>query len=179
MTKRDFFRILIKIFALFSATVSLYTIIPFTFGNALYNSEPMIYVAEIISLILIIALLTAIIFGADRIINLLKLDKGFDEERIDFGNLKEISILKLAIIVIAGILIIDNFPIFINQLFLAFKEQVSRKSIDGVLDIIAYEQFNYFHFAISAMSLLIGYLLITHYPNVATWLLKVGQKNNR
>ena len=177
MTKRDFFRVIIKLFALYSATLAIFSLLPTYFSYAINAYEPMTIILAVASFLIIVALLFALIYGADKIIDLLKLDKGFDEERIEFGSLKEISILKIAIIVIAGLLIIDNFPYFLNQCYLAFKDQVSRKGIDGMLDAFAYEQVDYFQFAISAISILIGYLMITNYSNVANWLYKTDKKN--
>jgi hypothetical protein len=46
-----------------------------------------------------------------------------------------------------------------------------------MLDAFAYEQVDYFQFAISAISILIGYLMITNYSNVANWLYKTDKKN--
>ena len=177
MTKRDFFRIIIKLFGLYSATLAIFSLLPTYIGYAINEFDLITVFLAIGSLIIIVLLLIALIFGADKIINVLKLDKGYDEERIDFGNLKEINILKLAIIIMGGFLIIDNFPVFLNHCILHLKDQVSRNGNDGMLNAFTYEQVNYFQFAISAISILIGYLMITNYTNIAKWLSKTDKKN--
>ena len=177
MTKKDFFRVIIKLFALYSSTLSIFTVFPTYIGYSINAFDPITIILAIALLIIIIGLLIALIFSADKIISLLKLDKGFDEEYIDFGNLKEMSILKLAIIVISGLLIIDNFPIFLNNCYLAFKDQVSGENIGGVFDTFVYKQVDYFEFFISAVSILIGYLMITNYTNIANWLSRADKKH--
>ena len=177
MTKRDFFRLLIKLFTLYSATFAIFSLLPTYIGYAVNAYEPFTIILAIASVVIILGLLITLIFGADKIIDLLKLDRGFDDERIEFGNLKEIEILKLAIIVIAGLLIIDNFPLFLNHCYLAFKDQVSSNGVDGIYAGYTYEQVDYFEFAISAISILIGYLMITNYTNVANWLSRTDKKN--
>ncbi len=176
MTKRDFFRIVIKLFGLYSSTLAIFSLLPTHIGYAINQFDLTSVILAIASLFFIVLLLVALIFGADKIIDILKLDKGFDEEQINLGNLKEISILKLAIIVISGLLIIDNFPLFLNHCYLAFKDQVSNEGLTGMLDSFIYEKVDYFQFAVSAISILIGYLMITNYTNVAKWLSKTDDK---
>ena len=177
MTKRDFFRIIIKLFALYSASIAIFSLMPTYFGYAINADGWISIILAVASFLLILAVLITLIYGADKIIDLLRLDKGFDEERIEFGKLKEINILKIAIIVIAGLLIIDNIPYFLNQCYLAFKDKVSTKGMDGMLNSFTYEQADYFQLIVSAISLLIGYLMITNYTNVANWLEKTDKSN--
>jgi len=55
-----------------------------------------------------------LIYKPDKIIDWLKLDKGFDDDRIDFQNFNNTNILKLAVIVIGGIMLIKNIPAFLS-----------------------------------------------------------------
>tara|TARA_B100001146_G_scaffold223320_1_gene237695 strand:- start:970 stop:1500 length:531 start_codon:yes stop_codon:yes gene_type:complete len=174
MTKRDFFRIIIKLFALYAATISIFSLIPTYAGYAVDALDSLTLLLSLAVLIVIVSILLVLIFSADKIIDLLKLDRGFDEPRIDLGNLKEMNILKLAIILISGLLIIDNTPIFLNHTYLAFKDQISNSNLNSVF---TYDQVDYFQYAISAVSIVIGYLMITNYTKVAKWLSKSDKKN--
>ena len=64
-----------------------------------------------------------LLFKTDFIIDILKLDKGFDEEQINLGNLTNESIFKLALIIIGGFLIIDYTPTLLFDIVNAFKSK--------------------------------------------------------
>lgn len=175
MTKRDFFRIIIKLFGLYVTVIAIFSIIPSYVGllAAQFDVSSMLMVLVLIAIV--IAFIALLIFGSDKIINFLKLDKGFDEDRIELGSLKGINILKLAIIVIGGILIIDNFPIFLSQSYYALKAQVSNR--ESMLDAFSYMQADYFQLSVSIISIVVGYLMITNYTSISRWLLNTNKKN--
>ncbi|MEH6682522.1 MAG: hypothetical protein V7724_18420 [Sediminicola sp.] len=177
MTKRDFFRIIIKLFALYSAIIAIFSLIPSYLSYALNQFDLTTVILVLGSLTIVIGLLFALIFGADKIIKVLKLDKGFDDERIEFGNLRETNILKLATIIIGGLLIIDNFPVFLLQTYLAFKNEIKSGGSDGMLDALTYERVDYFKLVVSSISILIGYLMITNYTRVTKWISNADKKN--
>lgn len=174
MTKKDFFRVLIKLFGLYAATITIFTSLPTYIGYATIDSDIAGSMIAIGTLIIIAFLLMGLVYGTDKIISMLNLDKGFDDQRLEIGNLTEMSILKLAIILLGGFLIIDNIPVFLNQCYLAFREQVSS---DGILTSVTnymYDTVSYFELSVAAISILIGYLLITNYIRVAKSILKTN-----
>ncbi|WP_378181155.1 hypothetical protein [Aquimarina sp. SS2-1] len=177
MTIKDFFKIIIKLFALYSATIAIFSLLPTYIGYAINSSEFGSIILALGVVVITVALLIVLIFGAEKIVNILKLDKGFDENRIDFGNIKEITILKTAIIVIAGLLIIDNFPLFLNHCFFLFKNLISKKEVGAGIETFVYGKADYFQFFTAILSILIGYLMITNYTGVANWLSKIDKKN--
>lgn len=112
MTKKDFFRLIIKIFGLYSVISIIFSVFPSNMGFAISQIDLISIVWLIGSLILIILLFMFLIYKPDKIISWLKLDKGFDDDRIDFQNFNNTNILKLAVIVIGGIMLIKNIPAF-------------------------------------------------------------------
>lgn len=158
MTKRDFFIVLIKIFGLFfliaSISVTMQSI-SFVFS---FEMDFVFLLSVIIGLAIVIGIFLLLIFKSDKIVHSLKLDKGFDEERIEFGNLTSFDVVRIATFIIGGILLIDNIPDFITQTVLAFKGDVQPFG-DKVHD-------NY-KWAISGTNIIIGYLLITNYYFIA------------
>ncbi len=165
MTKRDFFILLIKVFGLFSVVTSLFSILPGNISFAIMYIDlfSIIWIAAVA--ILIIGLFVLLIFKAEKVVNLLKLDKGFENNKIELGNLNSSDIIKIGTFIIGGLLILKNFPIFLSQIFFEFKSNVSGM---GIIDN------NRFQLAINGLNLLIGYLLITNYDYVAKKL-KVGK----
>ncbi|MFI5161732.1 MAG: hypothetical protein ACHQHN_10675 [Sphingobacteriales bacterium] len=59
------------------------------------------------------------LFRTDWIINKLRLDQNFDEERLEI-NIHRSTVLKIAVIVIGAILIMDNLPLLCKNLYAFF-----------------------------------------------------------
>jgi len=74
---------------------------------------PAILMALLIFLVVII-LFYLLINKTDVLIKLLQLDKGFDNEIIEFNNFALDNILKLGVIIIVGTMILDNIAVFLN-----------------------------------------------------------------
>lgn len=177
MTKRDFLRMLIKLFGLYGATIAIFSLAPTYMGYYIGQDDWVILLLALGTLVIILVLLLAIVHGADKIIWALKLDKGYDDDRIDFGNVKEIQIVKLAVLVLGGMLIINNFPSFLNYCYLAFRAQITKGQLEGMLNQFIIERVDYFQFAFSALSMILGYVLITNCTKVSHWLVKADKQN--
>ena len=67
---------------MYSATLAIFSLLPTYFSYAINAYETMTIILAVASFLIIVALLFALIYGADKIIDLLKLDKGFDEELV-------------------------------------------------------------------------------------------------
>ncbi|WP_298139399.1 hypothetical protein [Flavobacterium sp.] len=163
MTKRDFFRILIKIFGLYSLVLSIFTVIPQNISNILYQFDIMILLIILASTLISVGLFLILLFKTDFIIDKLKLDKGFDDSQINFGNLTNESILKLAIFIIGGFLIIDYTPSLLFDLVNAFKNKATFSTIEG-------SSIDYFQIFVSLINIVIGYLFITNYKSISKFL---------
>jgi hypothetical protein len=164
MTKRDFFRILIKIFGLYSAVITIFTYIPQNISS-LYMMQDDVLISSLIVLILLltISFFIFILLKADLIIDKLKLDKGFDDDLIVLGNLTNQQIFKVSIIVIGGFLIVDYTPSFLFDIVNAFKNKATLTTIEGY-------NVNYFALSIGFLNLLIGFFFITNYKRIASFL---------
>ncbi|MCO6163608.1 hypothetical protein [Flavobacterium sp. NRK F7] len=164
MTKRDFFRLLIKIFGLYSLIITLFTFIPQNISNVfIYRDESWIQLVIVGSVILLLVLFYILLFKADYIIDKLELDKGFDTDTIVLGNFSNEQILKLAIILIGGFLLIDYFPNFLFEIIAIFKMKVSNHGIMG-------NEVNYFSFSTAIINLVLGLILITNYKRISLFL---------
>lgn len=158
MTKKDFFRTLIKVFALYSLITSLFSVLPSNISFALYEFD----IASIIYLLVIISVVTLmfliLIRNTDLIIKWLKLDQGFDDEVIQFEKFNSKNILKLAAIIIGGLLLIDNIPSFITQLYLAFKSQIARVEVNREVKL---------NLSIRFFNIILGYFLLVNFERVS------------
>ena len=88
MTKRDFFRIIIKLFGLYFLILTLFYWIPSNYVYTIYGFELLPLIGLLVMTALVILLYYAIIKYADNIINITKIDQGFDDEFIIFGDLR-------------------------------------------------------------------------------------------
>lgn len=172
MTKTDFFRIIIKLFGLYwliNTIFSLGQIIYFSTNNAGWIG--ILY--SVIMLSILIFLFIVLIFKSDVIIGWLKLDKGFDDERIEFQNFNIENIMMLAIILIGATMILDNVATFLNQIYLGVKVFVSNQSY-----LVTINGQSSYHLILSTTKIVLGYVLLTNYPAVSKFLMKITQKKD-
>lgn len=176
MTKRDFFRIIIKLFGLYSLILTVFYYIPSNISYVTFQFEPIVLLWLFGASLLAILVYVFLILKTDLIIDLLKIDKGFDDEQIDFGSFNSQKIIQLALIIIGGFLIIDYLPDFLQYTYLAFKKEVSPSGLNQLEEFGFGKITDYFNWAISGMNLIIAYFLLTNYNRVTKWLTR-NEKN--
>ncbi|RRG21002.1 hypothetical protein DWB61_11315 [Ancylomarina euxinus] len=133
---------------------SLFNWITFNFSFAMRNIDLFSILWMVIALAIMVGLFVLLIFKSHKLVNLLKLDKNFDDERVEIGNLNPSSIVKLALIIIGGLMIINNIPVFLSQILFAFK----RDSMGT-----EFHPNDYYNFIASGIKVLVGTLILTNY----------------
>lgn len=178
MTKRDFFRIIIRLFALYLILLVIFNFIPSNVSYLTYELAlwPILIICG--SAVFMIALFVFLIQKSDVIIDVLKLDKGFDDERIEFGNLSTLEIIKISLIFISGFLILDHLPEFLHYCYLGFKKEISATGLSPFEAPGLAEFWDYFRWFISGVNLLIGYLILSNLGKVARFLSNLKSKKN-
>jgi len=171
MTKKDFFRIVIKLFGLYWLISSLFSTGQFYFLSFIPGFTLMAILMAVLIFLVVIILFYMLIIKTDVLINWLKLDKGFDNDLIEFQNFGLDNILKLGVFIIGGTMILDNIAVFLNQSYLAFKVHTST-----VADLIGLNGYSTYHWAVSFTKIILGYILLTNYPVISKYLLKITQK---
>ena len=175
MTKKDLFILLIKIFGLYFLVKSLFSILPNNIAFVIQNIDTVGFIWLITTIIITIGLFYVLIHKSEKISNILKLEKGFEEKRIDFGSLKNIDIIKFVILIIGGFLFIENVPIFLSNTLFAFKSSIPKGFDDayGNPGLLKYNNIeDYVYWITSGMNLLIGYLFIINYKKISNFLNK-------
>lgn len=158
MTKKDFFIVTIKVFGLFSLVTSVFSVIPSNISFALMDIDLVSILWIMLASIAVGGLFVLLVFRADRVVRGLQLDKGFDDDRIDLGSLKSADLVKLGTFIIGGLMILQNIPAFLSHTLFAYKS-----SNIGM----AYRAEDKFNWAVSAINVIVGYLLIARYEAVA------------
>lgn len=161
MTKRDFFILLIKVFGLYFILATLFSALPGNLSFALGSLDTISVILIVVTLVVVIGLFVFLIFKSDKVVTLLKLDKGFDDDKIELGNLQATDIIKVGTFIIGGLLLLDNIPSFLSHSFFAFQ-----RTIIGM----GYSSQEKFYWIVSGLNIVIGYLLMTNYGFVARML---------
>ena len=171
MTKKDFFRIIIKLFGLYWLISSLFSTGQFYYLSLMPGFSVPVILMSILIFMVVIILFYMMIIRTDVLMNWLKLDQGFDTEIIEFKNMDLENILKLGIIIIGGTLIMDNIAVFLNQSYLAFKVHTATAA-----DLFSLNGYSTYHWAVSSTKIILGYFLLTNFPAISKFLLKITQK---
>ena len=157
MTKKDLLILVIKLFGLSTAVSVLLAIVPTTLT---YSFDQLYTYYMIMIALFSCALCWFLIFHADHLVNLLSLDKGFDEDRIEFGNVKPVDIIRIAVLIIGGVMFVSSFPKLISQAYWLLREDNigNEISLDSKVSV-----------SVQVLNLLVGYLLFTNYDVVANY----------
>jgi hypothetical protein len=128
MTPRTFWIIFIKILGLWLVLGSI-TVIPGFIGALSYYGKDrdmrgiLIWVFMFLLLLGIFAgILWLFVFKTEWIIDKLRLDKGFTEEKIDV-NIHRSTIINIAIIVFGGLMLIDALPLLLKEVIQYYQEK--------------------------------------------------------
>jgi hypothetical protein len=176
MTKRDFFRLIIKIFGLYSIITTLFSALPNNISWAIWQIDLAGILWIIGTVTVVVLLFILLIYKSDKIILWLKLDKGFDNDNIDFQNFNTENILKLAVIIIGGIVLLKNIPVFLSHTIFAFKSSFHTDLHND--QIIKYGELkDYIFWFTSFLNIVIGYLMLTNYTYISRILKRKNDKN--
>lgn len=158
MTKKDFFILIIKLFGLSSAVTNIFSVIPTNIVYALSEFDVISILWITVASVIVVGLFVLLVIKAELVVKFLKLDKGFDDDRIELGNLKSSDIIKIGVFIIGGILILKNIPGFLSNTYWALKHEVA-----GVPS----NPEDSFDWIINGLNLIFGYLLLTNYDLIA------------
>ncbi|WP_291856373.1 hypothetical protein [Marinilabilia sp.] len=130
MTIRTFWTLLLKALGIWLVLNGLTVITQFISFFSFFGSNHNDNILGIIyvSILLLITIgayfivLKIFVFNSNWIIDKLKLDKGFQEDKIDL-NISLRTVLKIAIIVIGGLIFVEAFPMLCKQIFSSFQQK--------------------------------------------------------
>lgn len=161
MTKRDLFIFFIRLFGIisFCSIILQIPIIVFELSEYIINSLSEYVYTQLLHYGLLVGLYLVLIFKTTLIVNLFKLDEGFEEDYIYVEEITVESIMKVGII-IAGILMMANsIPQFIQHVIYSFK------SSNMNISTSSFEKINWIG---SLLQIVMGYIMVVHYK----WLVR-------
>jgi len=169
MTKKDLFILAIKLFGLNVIVITLFSSIPSSIISSFKYFELTTILWMIVVLVVFAGLFWLLVFKADWVVEFLKLDKGFSDERIELGNLNASDIAKVGIFIIGGLLITRHIPSLLSNLYWVVKQNNLGQDFNHK------EKFN---LVVSVINVLLGYLLMTNYEFVADKFKPTNTKEN-
>lgn len=124
MTKRDTFIFIIKLFGLYFLVNTLFALIPEAFNASALESVGVYMIYILVSAFISICLLATLLYNAPKMVSFFRLDKGFDSDNFNLGDLKPTAILRLGLIIVGCSLMAQNIPFFITHAVLWFSRDV-------------------------------------------------------
>jgi len=162
MTKRDFFSMLVRLFGLYLLFMTFLQLPPqfiYLYNTNIGEKAPIwIMMGEILIAIIMLAYL---IGKSDFVVNLIKLDKGFDDPVIQLGALDTSKLINLGVIIVAGSTILSNVSGVLVDGYLLIKAKNNHDPLG-----IDYQS----SWFIQVINVILGWLLLTSRNRVVSWL---------
>ena len=172
MTVKNFWTILLKVLGIWLAIGALSTISQFVTAfsfigtNANWWNSLYIVFLLLVTLGVYVLVLWLFVFKTSWLINILKLEKGFAEDKIEF-DIQSSVVLKIATIVVGAFVFIDSLPHFCSQTFMFFQQKNVLVDNTAAGWVILY-----------LVKTVIGYLLMTNSKSVVEFIEKHEKKAN-
>lgn len=173
MLINTFWKILLKIIGLWlligsiSIIPQFYSTLSFTDGSLNTESLLMIWAMLIVVIIIYILIIRLFLFKTDWIIDKLKLEKNFTEERISL-DIKSSTILNIVIVIIGGLILVESVPNFCSGLFNFLQQKMLFKDYPDSHWLV-------YHF----LKIIIGCLLLTNGEKLAKYLEKESDEEQK
>jgi hypothetical protein len=167
MEIKDFFKLVLKLIAIFYGLDALFTIASsiqyYAYGNPFLNIST---IWMIVSTLLPVLVYYLIFVQSDKLIRFLKIDKGFEGQKVQFGNLTSNEILKIAFIIFGLLMIVWGLPSFLTNCFYALKYSAGPQLYEPHQDTV---KVDYYELTRSGIYILMGYLTVSNYKRIAKW----------
>jgi hypothetical protein len=167
MTYKDFFRLAIKLFALMAIVSSLFSTLPQLVGYFSADVTYYMIVFLVVTVLLLIGMFYYLIIKVDFIVDLFRLDKGFDKQEIPIQHLNSKNILEFGVVIIGLYMLINAIPDFISDAFywVSTRAKGYNAGFPFISETESRTQIGY-HF----LQILIGYLLVSNFDRVVRFL---------
>ena len=124
MTPKFFWTYSLKIFGLYAIWQSILILPQFFSITYLSVENKTVFLVQILILLIYLVLYAALgyycVYKTKLVIDKLKLENGFNDEVINI-NIHRSSLLKIAIIIVGGIMLADSLPLLTSNLFQYFQ----------------------------------------------------------
>ncbi len=139
MTKRDFFKMLKISIGLFFPFSIAFTNFPMIMTLFVLSIEWQMFIMLLGGLGLFVLIYVLLLVKTDRIIEALRLDKGFDDSSFNLGILTKQSLAQLAIFIVGLAIMFHVLPdiiVFVNYEFNKFENEINSHFIGALIKFL-------------------------------------------
>ena len=154
MSIKDLFIIIIKLLGLYFLITNLFSDLAISVGYFLLEGDLGLFLGSLPRVIVTAGLWAGLILYANRLVEILKPHEGFEKDTVDFNGHGSEFVVKVGCFVIGGLLLINNLPLFIQEVSIAFQSESSESN--GNMNWVG-----------SAINLVIGVLLIRNHNQIS------------
>jgi len=161
-----FWKIVLKLIGLL-LTINCFYIVPqfvssFSFINGNINTQDLVLLVagNLIVIFLFVIIIYIFLFNTTWLIDLLRLEKGFTQHRIDL-TISTQTVLTIAVILISAVIFLQSLPVLIQELFQFVQQDKPFKDYNDSSWIV-------YHFIRS----LVSYLALTNSKIIVIWISK-------
>ncbi|MEO7312172.1 MAG: hypothetical protein ABIX01_17345 [Chitinophagaceae bacterium] len=172
MTPRSLFNIILKILGIFfikdivTSIPDLISVAIAIIGNSAGYSSMWLLGFSVLKLGVFVYVSYFLIFNTHKLIDLFRLDKGFDEDLFAF-SLEKTSIYKIAIIVCGAYMVVSEIPQLFVYVYYVFEGEAIRFTGSKV---------SYSDLVVSIIKILIGLLLVGERQRITSFLVRKEQQ---
>lgn len=127
-----FIKLIFRLFVLYTLVSTVLFSVSSTISAYSMTKDVLLVVFGLVALALFVFLFYWLIQKTDSIITLLKLDKGFEGERIPFEKLDGRVLLQTGCILIGGFVFFNGIPDFLVQGYMLFSYKASNSITDSL-----------------------------------------------
>ena len=162
MTKKDFFITLIRGLALILLLVNIYQILVAIVYYYMSTPDGMMALFLVGSLLISLGVFYFLFVKTEKIVDFLRLAKGFDNEVFSLGKISESKLLQIIFVGMGVWMIVNNLPHFLSSLFFNFKNSIKQSNLETILEQFPPTQTSWYDFMVIALSIVIGFLLMKY-----------------
>lgn len=169
MLIRDLLVLLIKTFGLASGLLLLFNSVPFSLLVGFSDNDGLSQFYIVCSLLISFGVVYFTVFHADKLVGVLKLDKGFHENRIEFGNIDIRGAAWIAVMIVGLVLMVTNlFETLLDaQAYFSDKIKQSEAASSTGRTLL-----------LSLLKTVCGYLMVSNARSLIALVLPVQQNDN-
>lgn len=160
-------------FALFALVTTTLASISQIITSYSYSGDGLLGFFMVLGLGLTFYLTYLVIRKTDAIIDVLGLDKGFENDRIPFDKMNSRVLIQTGCILIGGIVFFGGIDDFVVELYSLFTFQANNSIVDSLFGNES--RYSIAGFVQSCIELAVGYLVFTISHRLADWLKPVEE----
>ncbi|MFY0630095.1 MAG: hypothetical protein JXR05_06915 [Flavobacteriaceae bacterium] len=167
MHVKDLFKLALKLIAIFYAFSAILLLIDnasyFIYTNNMLSFISLSMAIRVLAPVLVYYL---VFKKSDWLVSVLNLDKGFENQQINFGSLSAKELIKITVLFLSLYMLFTGIPDFLSHCFYAFKYSIEPNLyIDN-----SYQRQDYFNWTVSGIYMLLGFLATQNYKRIANWI---------